>query len=147
MEGQKAIKKLRELSKEKPIVVEQWLSRQIFWQVHLPPPKHVDRPHYEVMISNEMHQFNLLYMPSDALYGNKYKYILSGIDVTSRHKVTRPLRMKQVKDMAEMIADIYKVGRLTYPEVFQCYNGSDFKAEVPKMLEKCGLTIQCATMK
>ena len=27
-----------------------------------------------------MHQFDLLYMPSDTLYGNKYKYILSGID-------------------------------------------------------------------
>ena len=29
--------------------------------------------------------------------------------------------------MAEMIADIYKVGPLTYPKVFQCDNGSEFK--------------------
>ena len=90
--GQKAIKKLQELSKEKPKVIKQWLSKQAFWQVHLPPPKPVDRPHYEVMISNEMHQFDLLYMPSDTLYGNKYKYILSGIDVASRYKVVRPVR-------------------------------------------------------
>ena len=41
------------------------------WQVHLPSPKHVDRPHYEVKIPNEMHQFDLLYMPRDTLYGNK----------------------------------------------------------------------------
>ena len=67
--GQKVIRKLKELSKEKPKVVKQWLSKQAFWQAHLPPPKHVDRPHYEVMIPNEMHQFNLLYMPSDTLYG------------------------------------------------------------------------------
>ena len=52
-----------------------------------------------------MHQFDLLYMPSDTLYGNKYKYILAGIDATSRYKVTRSLRMKQVRDMAEMIAN------------------------------------------
>ena len=91
--GQKAIKKLKELSKAKPKVVKQWLSKQAFWQVHLPPPKHVDRPHYEVTIRNEMHQFDLLYMPLDTLCGNKYKYILSGIDVASRYKVVRPLTL------------------------------------------------------
>ena len=58
--GQKAIKKLKELSKEKPKVVKQWLSKKTFWQVHLPPPKRVDRPHYEVTIPNAMHQVDLL---------------------------------------------------------------------------------------
>ena len=145
--GQKVIKKLKELSKEKPKVIKQWLSKQAFWQVHLPPPKHVDRPHYEVMIPNEMHQFDLLYTPSDTLYGNKYKYILSRINVTFRYKVARPMRTKQVKDVAEMIADIYKVGPLTYPKIFQCDNGSEFKAEVPKMLEKHEVKIRCMTTK
>ena len=37
--GQEAIKKLKELSGEKPRKVKQWLSRQAFWQVHLPAPK------------------------------------------------------------------------------------------------------------
>ena len=134
--GQKAIRKLKELSKAKLKVVKQWLSKQAFWQMHLPPPKHVHRPHYEVTIPNEMHQFDLLYIPSDTLYGNKYKYILSGIDVASRYKVARPLRTKKAKDIAAMIADIYKVGPLTYPIIFQCDNGSEFKAEVTKMLEK-----------
>ena len=95
--GQKAIKKLKELSKEKPKTVKQWLSKQAFWQVHLPTPKCMDRPHYQVTIPNEMHQFDLLYMPSYTLYGNKYKYILSEINVASRYKVARPLRTKQAK--------------------------------------------------
>ena len=82
--GQKAINKLRELIKEKPSVIKKWLSKQAIWQVHLPPPKHVGRPHYKVTIPNEMHQFDLLYMPSDTLYRNKYK---SEIDVASRYKV------------------------------------------------------------
>ena len=84
--GEKAIKKLKELRREKPKAVKQWLSRQAFWQVHLPAPKRVDKPHYEVTTPNEIHQFDLLYMPSDTLYGNKYKYILAGIDAASRYK-------------------------------------------------------------
>ena len=97
---------------------------------------HVDRPHYDVTTPNEIHQFDLLYMPSDSLYESKYKYILAGIDSASRYKVARPLRTKQVRDVAEMIADIYKVGPLTYPKIFQYDNGSEFKGDVTKMLEK-----------
>ena len=140
--GQKAVKKLKELSREKPKVIKQWSSQQAFWQVHLPAPKCIDRPHYQVTIPNEMHQFDLLYMPLDTLYGNKYKYILARIDAASRYKVARLLRTKQARDVAEMIADIYKVGPLTYPKIFQCNNGSEFKGEVTKMLEKHEIKIQ-----
>ena len=86
-------------------------------------------------------------MPSDTLYGSKYKYILAGIDAASRFKVVRPLRTKQARDVAEMIADIYKVGPLTYPKIFQCDNGSELKGEVTKMLEKHGVKIQRVTTK
>ena len=81
-------------------------------------------------------------MPSDTLYGNEYKYILAGIDAASRYKVERPLRTKQAKDVAEMIADIYKVGPLTYPKIFQCDNGSEFIADVTKLLEKQDVKIR-----
>ena len=100
-----------------PKTVKQWLSRQAFWQVHLPAPKSIDRPHYEVTTPNEMHQFDLLYIPSDTLYGNKYKYILAGIDAVSRFKDARPLRTKQARDVAEMIADIYEVRPLKYAKI------------------------------
>ena len=94
-----------------------------------------------------MHQFDLLYMPSDTLYESKYKCILAGIDAVSRYKVARPLRTKQARDVAEMIADIYKVGPLTYPKIFQCENGSEFKGEVTKMLEKQEVKIWRVTTK
>ena len=93
------------------------------------------------------HQFDLLYMPSDSLYGSKYKYILAGIDAASRFKVARPLRTKQAKNVAEMIADIYKVGPLKFPKTFQCDNGSEFKGEVTKMLEKNEVKIRRVTTK
>ena len=92
-----------------------------------------------------MHEFDLLYMPSDTLYGNKYKYIVAGIDVSSRFKAVGPLRTKQARDVAEMIADIYKVRPLTYPKIFQCDNGSEFKGEVTKMLEKQEVKIRRVT--
>ena len=94
-----------------------------------------------------MHHFDLLYMPSDTVYRNKYKYILAGIDAASRFKVARPLRTKQACNVAEMIADIYKVGPLMYPKTFQRDNGSEFKGEVTKMLEKHEVKIQRVTTK
>ena len=46
-----------------------------------------------------------------------------------------------------MIADIYKVGPLTYPKIFQFDNGSKFKGEVTKMLEKQEVKIWQVTTK
>ena len=94
-----------------------------------------------------MHQFDLLYMPLDSLYGSKYKYILAGIDAASRYKVARPLRTKQTRDVAEMIADIYKVGPLKYPKIFHSFNGCEFKGDMTKMLEKNEVKIQQVTTK
>ena len=46
-----------------------------------------------------------------------------------------------------MIANIYKVGPLTYPKIFRCDNGSEFKEKVTKMLEKHEVRIRCTTIK
>lgn len=47
-----------------------------------------------------MHQFDLLYMPHNKLYGNTYKYILTGIDVASGYKVATPLRTNKAAVVA-----------------------------------------------
>ena len=140
---------MAEYSKEKPKVIKQWLSQQAFWQVHLPAPKRVDRLHYQVTTPNEMHEFDLLYMLLDTIYGNKYKYILAGIDATSRYKVARPLITKQICDVAEIIADIYNnyFGPRTYPSIFQCDNGSEFKGEMTKRLALHEVKIRRVTTK
>ena len=46
-----------------------------------------------------------------------------------------------------MIADIYKVGSLKYPKIFQCDNGSEFKGDVTKMLEKNEVKIRRVMIK
>ena len=66
--GQKAIRKLKELSKEKPS--RNGCLNKLFGKcIYL--LQSVDRRHYEMKIPNEMHKFDLLYMPSDTLYRNK----------------------------------------------------------------------------
>ena len=47
-------------------------SHQAMAVKYRPFGKCVNRPH-EITIPNEMHQFDLLYMPSNILYRNKYK--------------------------------------------------------------------------
>ena len=59
---------------------------------------------------NEQHQFDLLYMPHNLFEGNTYKYILTGIDVASRYKVTRPLRIKRSSKVAFVLEAISKIG-------------------------------------
>lgn len=86
-------------------------------------------------------------MSHNKLYGNTYKYILTGIDVASRYKVERPLRTKKSADVAEMVKDIFKAGPLRYPKVFQYYYGSEFKSDVTKLLGKKVVQINRATNK
>ena len=97
---------------------------------------------------NKQHQFDLLYMPHNLFEGNKYKYILTAIDVASRYKVARPLRTKKSSKDAFVLEAIYgKGGVFKYPKAFQCDNGSEFKNEVTKLLEKYNVEIRRATTK
>ena len=87
-------------------------------------------------------------MPGDKLYGNKYKYILSGIDVASRYKVARPLKTKKGSDeVAKLLQDIYKKGPLKYPGTVMLDGGSEFKASVTKLFDKNGTSIDRVTTK
>ena len=79
----------------------------------------------------------MLYIPNNVFEGNTYKYILTGFDVTSRYKVTRPLRTTKSSEVAFVLVAIYKKGGIfKYPEAFQCDNGSEFKNQETKLLEK-----------
>ena len=59
----------------------------------------------------------------------------------------RSFVVQRERDVSEMIADVYKVGPLMYPSTFQCDNGSKFKGEVTKLLEKQEVKIQRVTTK
>ena len=122
--------------------IRTWLAKQALWQVHIPPLREIHHPHYDVTKSNEQHQFDLLYMRHNLFEGNIYKYILTGINVASRYKVSRPLRTKNSSEVAFFLEAIYKKGGVfKYPKVFQCDNGSEFKNEVARLLEKHNVDI------
>ena len=92
---------------------------------------------------NEQHQFDLLYMPHNLFEGKRYEYILTGIDVASRYKVSRPLRTKKSSEVAFVLEEIYKKGGLfKCPKTFQCDNESEFKNEVTKLLENTALRLE-----
>ena len=87
-------------------------------------------------------------MPHNFFEGNTYKYLLSGVDVTSRFKVARPLATKKSSEIAFVLEAIYKKGdAFKYPKVLQIDNGSEFKGEVTKLFEKHNVDIRRATTK
>ena len=87
-------------------------------------------------------------MPHNLFEGNTYKYILTGINVALTYKVARSLRTKNSNEVAFVLEAIYKKGSVVkYPKTFQCNNGSEFKNEVTKLLEKHNVGIQRATTK
>ena len=146
--GGEAIKELHKIASMSRKDIKPWLEKNALWQVHIPPPKEIHHPHYYVTKPNEQHQFDLLYMPHNVFEGNTYKYILTGIDVASRYKVSRALRTKKSSEVAFVLESIYKKsGVFKYPKLFQCDNGSEFESEVTKLLEKHNVNIQRTTTK
>ena len=134
--GRKAITELRKATGLSAKKVKLWLAKQALWQVHIPPPKHIYHPHYYVSEVNQMHQADLLFLPHDKVYQNMYKYVLNVIDVASRYKASRPLKTKKASEVAEMFKDIYKKGSLKYPKEFHVDNGTEFKADVLKLMKR-----------
>ena len=53
--------------------IKSWLAKQALWQVHIPPPKEIHHPYYDVTKPNEQHRFDLLYMPHNRFERNTYK--------------------------------------------------------------------------
>ena len=146
--GGKAIKELHKITSMSKKDIKSWLAKQALWQVHIPPPKEIHHPHYDVTKPNEQHRFDLLYMPHNLFEENTNKYILRGIDFSRRYKVSRPLRTKNSNEIAFVLEAIYKKGGVfKYPRTFQCDNGSEFKNEVTKLLEKHKVGIRRATTK
>ena len=145
--GRKAITRLRKATKLPLNQVKAWLAKQALWQVHIPPPKRIDHPHYYVTKVHQMHQADLLYLPHDKVYQNTYKYTLNVIDVASRYKASRPLKTKKASEVAEMLQDIYKKGPLRYPKEFHVDNGTEFKADVLKLMKTHDVKVVSATTK
>ena len=58
--GGKVIKELHKIASMSRKDIRSWLAKQALWQIHIPVPKEIHHPHYDVTKSNEQHQFDLL---------------------------------------------------------------------------------------
>ena len=52
--GGKAIKELHEITSMWKEGIRSWLAKEAFCRVHIPPPKKIDHPHYDVTKPNEV---------------------------------------------------------------------------------------------
>ena len=63
--GYAAISKLADAPKVSEDEAKQWLEKQAIWQIYLPAPKYIPRPHWRVNKPNKIHQADLLFLPHD----------------------------------------------------------------------------------
>ena len=56
--GGKAIKELHKITSMSRKDIKSWLAKQALWQVHIPPPKEIRHPYYD--ITNLMSSISLI---------------------------------------------------------------------------------------
>jgi hypothetical protein len=57
--GYSAVSKLANASNVSEDTPRKWLSKQAIWQIYLPPPDYVPRPHWDISKPNEIHQADI----------------------------------------------------------------------------------------
>ena len=82
--GYSAIPKLAEKAKVSEDEAKRWLEKQALWQIYLPAPKYIPRPHWNVEKPNQIHQADLLFLPHDKVGRKIYLYALVVIDIASQ---------------------------------------------------------------
>ena len=71
--GLPAVKKSAKEAGMSEDVEKLWLMKQAIWQIHLPAPKHIPRPTFDVQSPNPVNQADLLFPPHDRrLRGRKF---------------------------------------------------------------------------
>ena len=71
--GYSAVSKLASAANVSEDKARDWLERQALWQIYLPPPKYLPRPHWSVSRPNEIHQADLLFLPHDRVGRKTYR--------------------------------------------------------------------------
>ena len=83
------------------------LRNRLLWQIYLPAPKYIPRPHWTVDKPNQIHQADLLFLPHDKVGRKTYRYALVVIDIASRYKDAEPLTSKESHEISKAFSNIY----------------------------------------
>ena len=139
--GYSAVSKLASAVNVSEAEARDWLERQALWQIYLPPPKYLPRPHWSVSRPNEIHQADLLFLPHDKVGRKTYRYALVVIDVASRYKDAEALTSKESQEVAKAFESIYK-RKLRWPKTLIVDPGKEFMGYVTKLMESHNVKIQ-----
>jgi len=120
---------------------KKWLEKQAIWQIYLPAPDYIPRPHWNISKPNEIHQADLLFLPHDVVKRKTYKYALVVVDVASRYIDAEPLTSKYSTDVSIAFNKIYS-RRLSWPKAMMVDPGTEFMGELTKILNKKDIKIQ-----
>ena len=132
--GYIAIKKLSAAAGVSEKQALMFLKKQAIWQIYLPAPRKIVRPKFENNKVGEIHQADLLFLPTDTVGRKKFKYALTVVDVASRYKDAEPLSDKSALSVANALEKIYKRGPLKYPYLMQVDQGTEFKSHFSQLL-------------
>ena len=139
--GYSAISRLASAAKVSEDEARDWLERQALWQIYLPPPKYVPRPHWNVDRPNEIQQADLLFLPHDRVGRKTYRYALVVIDVATRYKDAEALTSKESQEVAKAFERIYR-RKLDWPNRIMVDPGKEFMGYVTKLMERHNVKIQ-----
>ena len=139
--GYSAVSKLASTAKVVEKEARDWLERQALWQIYLPPPKYLPRPHWSVSRPNEIHQADLLFLPHDKVGRKTYRYALVVIDVATRYKDAEALTSKESQEVSKAFETIYS-RKLRWPKTLIVDPGKEFMGYVTKLMERHNVKIQ-----
>ena len=139
--GFSAVLKLASTAKVSEEEARKWLEKQALWQIYLPAPKYIPRPHWEVSKPNMIHQADLLFLPQDTVGRKIYKYALVVVDIATRHKGAEPLTSKESSLVAKAFEKIYS-RKLNWPSVLMVDPGKEFFGSVNTLMKKHSVKFQ-----
>ena len=139
--GYSAFSKLANAAGVSENEAKEWLNKQALWQIYLPSPRYIPRPHWTVDKPNEIHQADLLFLPHDTVRRKTFKYALVVVDVASRYKDGQPLTSKESSEVAKSFEKIYS-RKLKWPVRIIIDPGKEFMGHVTSLMKRHNVIIQ-----
>ena len=117
-------------------VTKDWLTKQATYTLHRQARKKYPSRKYYVNTIDEQWQMDLADMNQLQQQNSNYRYILTCIDILSRHGWARPLKTKKGNEVASAIEDIFKASKRK-PRRIQTDQGTEFyNTKVKSLLDK-----------
>ena len=133
--GYSAFSKLADAAGISENEAKEWLKKQALWQIYLPSPRYILRPHWTVEKPNEINQADLLFLPHDTVRRKTFKYALVVVDVASRYKDAEPLTSKESSEVAKSFEKIYS-RKLKGPARIIIDPGKEFMGRVTSLMKR-----------